>query len=233
MDRRGILAAAAFVATCSVLGCDDVGDLSGGSPPPTKDAAIEAADASDGMDGSAATDASDARDVLVSDVVVSAAVPLASKSPNCLACAEASCGMYLHGCETIVGVASEGPARGTPEAELCVETLTCFLKTGCANYRVSNCYCLVDGDTLQMASLCHPPAEDKVGACKATLERSLETTDSFQILSRTGDLSKGGGWASILLQCLNDNHCTSCFRSGDAGPEDGEAAADARDATAD
>lgn len=233
MNRRGISAAAAVVAIHCLVACNDVGDLTGGQPPASaKDATDEAEDGAgeaDVREATAATETGDVGDVSMSDVVVDASFPLSGRSPDCLACAQSSCAMFVSGCESIVGVASEGPAQGTPKAELCVETLTCFLKTGCAADNVSNCYCLIDPNTLLMESLCHPPAESEIGACKTELEQSLETTDLNHIRSRSADLTKGGGWAATLLQCLTDNHCTACFHPGDGGLDGSEP--DANDAT--
>jgi len=159
---------------------------------------------------------------------------LASQAPSCLECAQANCEIYVAGCALIAGDAIEGPAKGTPKAELCVETLACVLSTGCASCatpndgcapltKYGNCYCLEDAPSVKdIPTLCNSPTPDIEGPCKSTLERSLETTRTSTVLASFGDPSKGGSWAMMLMQCLVDNRCQSCFPTPDAGLDAGD-----------
>ena len=163
---------------------------------------------------------------------------LAAQSPSCLECAASSCGIYVAGCATIAGLASDGPAEGTAKSELCVETLECVLSSACAwcvnptgscfpITRFGQCYCGQPDDVSVrlLPELCMPPSPDLAGPCKTALERSLETTTSSTLLASFGDTSKGGSWAMLLMQCLIDNKCQSCFPAPDGGFEGGDGAA--------
>jgi hypothetical protein len=131
------------------------------------------------------------------------------------------------------------------KAALCVEALSCVLTTGCAVCdpdgggcpqlsRFGRCYCDFDNPNVSVVpAFCDPVVPQYAGPCKDTLLRALEATSTTDVLLAIDDVSKGGGWATQLLQCLWDNRCNSCFTPppSDAGPA---AAIDARsDATAD
>jgi hypothetical protein len=160
-------------------------------------------------------------------------------SASCLECGAFNCGLYMNGCAMIAGAATDGPAKGTSKAELCVETLGCMLSsrcTGCGNpcgcsplTKLGNCYCLQDDPSVRaFPQICLAPTPDIEGPCKAELERSLETTKASTIMSSFGDLSKGGSWALLLMECLADSRCDSCFPAPNKGPNAGSS--DALDA---
>jgi hypothetical protein len=163
-------------------------------------------------------------------------------SPSCLECGTFNCGQYMNGCAMIAGDATDGPAKGTSKAALCAETLGCMLSsrcTGCGNpcgcsplTKLGDCYCLQDDPSVRsFPQLCLAPTPDIEGPCKAELERSLETTKASTIMSSFGDLSKGGSWALLLMECLADSRCDSCFPAPDKGPNAGSS--DALDAGCD
>jgi hypothetical protein len=174
----------------------------------TADASDATADASDAMTdaGDAMTDASDAMaeagDGAVADPTRAI---LATKSAACLACAQTNCSMELDGCKTIAGNATAGPAAGTSRSDLCVETLACVVPSSCAAVSGATCYC----GTASGAGCLTAGAAN--GVCKSQLERSLETTDPATIATSFGDDTRGGGRAMLLVTCLSDNACASCF----------------------
>jgi hypothetical protein len=205
-----------------VAGC---GDDVGGDPAPGPDAsidtgrpdAVEAGDARvDRVDAGAPQDAS-ADSLDLGTEFADATVPLLAKSPECLACAQRNCPAYVNGCSMITGRATRGPAAGTSKADLCVETLSCILPTGCAAHP-ETCYCSKPSSM---------PLECPLrGPCTSTFERSMETTQFSTLVASASDTSKGGAWAMLLMQCLSDHLCTSCLTvASDAG--DGGDAADA------
>jgi hypothetical protein len=244
---RAITLGAALLVACK----DEV------VPMPTDAAAVSSKDATDA--GSEAQDASSETEPDVSseaepdvsseaeidapaetnpvDTAILAApdptIPLAAKSPACLQCASDNCSNYIDGCASVNGISTDaGPAAGTPRAELCVETLSCLLSTGCISCDDSDagcpplakfgaCYCRWnDPIASSVPEFCLPPQGALAGPCRNELEQSFETTDSWTLLSSFADTSKGGGWAMQLMQCLVDNGCTPCFApSGD--PEAG------------
>jgi hypothetical protein len=146
---------------------------------------------------------------------------LLAKSPDCLACAQGGCPNYITGCATIGGQAKAGPAVGEDKSALCIETLACVLPTGCAVGSTAACYCGND----------HPDPDFNCNLdspCSRVLERSLETSDPTTVLISMGDMTKGGGWAMSLMQCLRDNQCAACLSpppddGGTDGGDDAEA----------
>src|SRR5262249_59220990 len=125
------------------------------------------------------------------------------------------------------------PGKGTPKADLCVETLECVLSTGCTNCdrqdircpcapitKFGQCYCLLnDPGVFAFPQACYDPTPDIEGPCKDKLDRSLETTHGSTVLASYGDPSKAGSWAMLLMQCLVDNKCQSCFSQPAAGSD--------------
>jgi len=138
---------------------------------------------------------------------------LLAESPSCLACAEASCPSEIVGCSSIPGTPDGGPEAGLTRSQLCAETLECLVSTGCEALDTSTCYC---GDVVHFPGACQIPTVAN-GACKSTLERSLETADPKTIVSSFLSTDRGGGWAMLLARCLRDNQCRTCFPSVDAG----------------
>jgi len=164
---------------------------------------------------------------------------LARQSPSCVDCAFAGCATYVEGCATLSDRATEGPAAGTIKSELCTETLACVLASSCASpcldsmpgcapfLTTGTCYCgpgFDDPNVQVVPQYCDPPTGNYAGSCAKVFQRSFETTSTSVLLSRLTDLSKGGGWAMQLLQCLADNRCASCFPppSSDGGADGGD-----------
>jgi hypothetical protein len=190
------------------------------------DASVEAsleAEAISEVDAESTSD-TDAADAIIAAREAGMADPayvLAAQSPSCLECATFSCAMYLETCATVGGVAAAGPAQGAPKAELCVETLGCILSSGCASCadqpggclaRAKYCYCNWDDPmVVRVPRYCDPSLPQYAGPCRTALERSLETTNPSTLLGNLADPGRAGGWAVLLLQCLSDNQCASCF----------------------
>jgi len=115
----------------------------------------------------------------------------------CVACETAgSCVDFpTLGCALVTGVADAGtPAAGTPRSQLCNEVLDCVRDTHCASVNALDCYC-------GTASPNQCSAGGGNGACRANIERGLETTDPNAIVSRFTSLSLGGGLAMARIQC--------------------------------
>jgi len=210
---------AAMLVCFHFAGCHDIG----AEPPlaPTIESGTDApADNGDETEGSPETadaggdafdDSVDAASLDVSEIDSgSVTTVLTGRSDSCLDCAEASCSAYVHGCDTIRGAAADGPAKGTPKSALCAETLQCMFSTQCGTKDVSLCYCgppAITGDP----SDCYRFPASNTGACKTTLEGAAESTIPETVVTSFSDTSKGSGWALLLLQCLNDNRCRTCF----------------------
>ncbi len=100
-------------------------------------------------------------------------------------------------CGSVSGNAAAGsPAAGTPKSNLCNETLDCVRKSGCAanGNGIIKCYC----GTANTAD-CQTGGAN--GACKAQLERGLETTTFAQITQRLKSPQFGGGIAMARVDC--------------------------------
>jgi hypothetical protein len=225
----------ATIGSCLILflthavGCEDVG----GEPrrivvtPSLADASEDSGDASAGADVS--VDVSSLSDVVPQEITeagLALAAPLSVHSPQCFECARASCGQYINGCALVPGVADAGDASGEAKSKLCVETVGCVISTGCAASSPGDCYCGSAG------AHCVDFFTSIDGPCKSVLEESLESTERTAVLASFGDLTKGGGWAMRLVQCLADANCTSCLGSPiqEAGPEAADAPDDVEDA---
>jgi hypothetical protein len=79
------------------------------------------------------------------------------------------------------------------------------LATNCAVNNPSDCYC---GTASGVA--CLDPSGPN-GACKSQVERGLETTQPSTIAANFTNFNFASGRAFLLVQCLSDNLCTSCF----------------------
>jgi hypothetical protein len=210
-----------LVCSAAASGCNDIGDTvtppvdAGSEGPLAADATEEAEAARDAIaEESAALEAEpDDPDAPHGDAVA----VLAMRNPDCSECALANCQSYVNGCNQVAGKASGGPAVGTPHSVLCSETLTCLLDTGCADLDQKTCVCgpfTVTG----LSSDCVNFPETATGPCKSVFERGYEATNPKDIIASYTDLSKGGGWATLLYRCLFDFQCTACFVDhGDGG----------------
>jgi len=136
---------------------------------------------------------------------------LLSVSPECLACAEASCENAIDNCAGIAGVAEAGMAR----SQLCLDSLTCFLSNHCPVSDPVSCYC-------EHVVFQEPAPYCLVkGPCQEVFERSMEATRTGAVVDAFTDDSKGGTQAIRLLTCLQDNRCRSCFPIVTDGATDG------------
>ena len=227
---RGVVTVVTVVtaAVLALFGCrDDVGDfpmassgegpiggdasLDGPRHPESKDGSIDHDDSTDGApDASYDTDSGAAvyRTLLAS---------LGTRSETCRACAEESCPSAIRSCGTLSGSAQTGPARGTSNAALCVETVDCVTKHACSQRKALDCYC---GSQILENCLSSDTGD---GVCKTTLERSLQTVvpqdiplrlDALSLDAGAVDGPLAGGWGLSVVQCLRDHYCTSCFQLG-------------------
>ena len=94
---------------------------------------------------------------------------------------------------------------GSAKSALCIETVGCVLGSDCMERGINGCYC-----GREIPAQCQSSGTAD-GACRAGLERSLETTDPKELLLRISDQAYGGGWATSVVRCLADNRCSSCF----------------------
>lgn len=100
-------------------------------------------------------------------------------------------------CFQLSGNAAAGtPGAGTPKAQLCNETLDCVRDSGCAagGNGIIKCYC----GTANAADCQNGLAN---GACKAEIEKGLETTAFAQISQRLKSPQFGGGIALARIDC--------------------------------
>jgi hypothetical protein len=108
---------------------------------------------------------------------------------------------------SLVVQADGGAAKGTLKTALCLETLGCVLKAGCAGQGPQHCYC---GPGARDVGACMGGKAD--GACRSVQERGLESTDPKFIAVHYVDNNLGGGVANTLVQCLIDNCAGACIR---------------------
>jgi hypothetical protein len=145
---------------------------------------------------------------------------LAIRNQACSDCAVAKCQAFVDGCDQVAGRASHGPATGTPRSALCSGALTCMLASGCAEFDQRSCVC--GPYTITGASSdCSDFPETATGPCKDAFARGLETSTPLEMLGSFTDLSKGGGWATLLYRCLFDNQCAACLPDHRDGGADG------------
>jgi hypothetical protein len=146
---------------------------------------------------------------------------LEMQSPACAQCALANCESYIHGCDQVAGTAYGDSASGTPRSVLCSEALSCMLTTGCADKDQKTCVCgpfTVTG----RSSDCTNFPETATGPCKSVFERDFEASAPSEIIGSFTDLSKGGGWATLLYRCLFNYQCNDCFPEQDGGADGGD-----------
>jgi hypothetical protein len=118
-------------------------------------------------------------------------------------------------CSKLVGVATDGPAKGESRVQLCSELLDCVARTGCAFYTFgkgssgdyASCYC---GNS----PLCFQArlGTGEGGPCRDQVENAAETTEPTLILSRYVALGRGAS-AFALGAVMNPirtlaNDCT-------------------------
>ncbi len=93
---------------------------------------------------------------------------------NCFACECRDCAWSMNACFNGPGVATHGPAAGTPKAKLCGDLVQCVQATGCIG---AQCLC---GTT----SFCNCMRGLGNGPCKTQIIAAAETNDPFLISLR-------------------------------------------------
>jgi hypothetical protein len=121
----------------------------------------------------------------------------------CLSCENASECAELVGTALLSGNATEGPAQGVSRKALYNEVLDCVHDTHCASGLIVDCYC----GTVS-SSQCD--AGNGNGACRASIERGVETTNPSDVQARLTNLTLGGGLAMARVAC-DQNNCTQCL----------------------
>jgi hypothetical protein len=203
--RRGL---AALLAAALAGSCTDVGKVEPGPNEPSLDAALDITNPPEAADAGSEQEAAPVS-IEPNPAVLDA---LNAASPDCAACAISQCSKFVEGCSVVSGMGSE---TGTSRSQLCADTLVCLLPSPCAAKAPSACYC----DDLNLLV----PECLRSDPCRTELERSLESSNPTVVLSSFSDVSKGGAWALMLVQCLYENRCTSCYPSppDDAGSDVG------------
>ena len=117
-------------------------------------------------------------------------------SATCLACDNGSeCVDFVDCMQLTTNAAAGSPAAGTPKAQLCNEVLDCVRDSGCAAHGdgIIKCYC----GTANVAD-CQSGLAN--GACKAELERGLETTLFSQISLRlkSRNTAAASRWLALI-----------------------------------
>jgi hypothetical protein len=115
-------------------------------------------------------------------------------------------------CEDIAGTATGGPAAGTSLTQLCLQTLTCILQSGCETVGTAThpgtglaCYC---GDVSFDSCELSPGT----GACRSIEETGFETTDPPTIVGNYfADTQYGAGMANSIALCMIQSCPTQCF----------------------
>jgi len=116
---------------------------------------------------------------------------------ECLACDNQTDCVDFVDCFQISGNGGTGtPGAGIPKAQMCNEVLDCVRDSGCAagGKAPINCYCGTANVTDCQNGLAN-------GACKAELERGLETVTFGQISQRLKSPQYGGGIAMARIDC--------------------------------
>jgi hypothetical protein len=166
----------------------------------------------------------DVRDQDVSDAGSGSDRPTgACNDPDCAICTVDE-GGNPDPCTTLTGNASDGPAVGTPNSQLCRETLDCYRQTGCDSTGTYICYCGTEIDQLacnSATSIANP------GPCKNLMDRALEVppgSPGSVALGRMADDQYAGGHAGITSSfevgsCRNQCRPYTCAPpgGGDAG----------------
>ena len=132
---------------------------------------------------------------------------MAITSDACFACENSpdTCQDFVD-CSQISGNAASGsPAAGVPKANLCNETLDCVRDSGCASggNGIIKCYCGTANTNDCQNGLAN-------GACKAQIERGLETTTFAQLTQRLKSPQFGGGIAMARVDCDQQACKTDC-----------------------
>ena len=131
---------------------------------------------------------------------------LAITSAACLACDNASECVDFVDCGQLSGNGAAGtPGAGIPKINMCNETLDCVRDSGCAagGNGIIKCYC----GTANVAD-CQSGLAN--GACKAEIERGLETTLFSQISLRLKSPQYAAGIAMARVDCEQSSCKAAC-----------------------
>ncbi len=170
----------------------------------------DATPADAGLDGAASDGGGEGGSLASTDSIVKTVLGEA-----CYACASdpntAGCLDQGVDCEDIEG-AVQPPATAASRTQLCLQTLTCVLQSGCEVIGSAThpgtglaCYC---GD-VSFDACEESPA---VGACRAIEESGLGTTDPATILENFfDDNDYGAGMANSVALCMFQSCPSQCF----------------------
>lgn len=109
---------------------------------------------------------------------------------------------------------TDGPGAGKKWSQLCIDTLACARRTGCAAKDPQACYC---GDGVSDTTCLGQPA----GPCRAEFEAAAETTHVADVIDRLADPSYPVGAAFNLLRYCEVPICGASCIGGGGGRSDG------------
>jgi hypothetical protein len=138
---------------------------------------------------------------------------LLDKSPDCYQClATAGClddnlqKDMNNECGDLAGTADGGAEAGAANSDLCLATLQCILRTGCAVTDVNICYC----GGLGAGNQCSTALSGADGGCLPQEVNGLglrATASPNTVLSSYFDLSLPSGKANQIFACAKINTC--------------------------
>jgi hypothetical protein len=127
-------------------------------------------------------------------------------------------------CGDLMGTFPVGPAAGTAQQPLCLNTLSCILASRCASPTsgVSSCYC----GNLPLPGACSTTSPDDIASnpfdgapCTVQEADGLGSfgIDNHVILGRLDDTTLPSGRANGIFACAAANGCAGCFGGIDQG----------------
>lgn len=117
----------------------------------------------------------------------------------CEECTCDSCSDAMSACDNLEGTATEGPAAGSPKAELCQAVVACGRDAGC---RGSDCFC---GAGVDLVVCLTGGAE---GPCKEPIFAAAETQDPAEVSGRQSTPGYAIAAANAVSTCAV-NSCTA------------------------
>jgi hypothetical protein len=117
-----------------------------------------------------------------------------------------------HECGDLTGAFNVGPAAGSADSTLCLDTLSCILRTSCASGgNAAGCYC----GSLASATCASTLPGAINGPCTIQEIDGLNPAPlSPPALPTFTDPSTPSGRANSLVACATANSCTSCLTNG-------------------
>jgi hypothetical protein len=110
-----------------------------------------------------------------------------------------------HECGDLTGTFAAGPAAGSAQASLCLETASCILGTSCASTGglAQGCFC----GSADATTCAAQPATGN-GPCHL---QEVDGLGQPPVVANLGAPTSPSGIANQIFQCATTNACTSCF----------------------